>query len=328
MEKDKEILDSLKMVLDIEIQGLENLKGMMNHDFIELVKICHKCEGKLILSGMGKSGHIAKKISSTLSSLGTPSLFLHPAEAAHGDLGMVEEKDVLIMISNSGETEELIQLLNSLKIINCRLLSVVCKKNSTLGRHSDLSIVVPIEKEACMNNLAPTTSTTVVMALGDALAVTLSALKDFKKENFALFHPRGMLGKRLLLKAVELNKMELRDIAIGNAATVESALWSITKNHLGAIAVIDEDGKLEGMLTDGDIRRNINRSTDVFDCPISKIMTKEPVTITDDALATDALAIMKRNRISVLPIVCKEGTLMGMISMHDIMDVGIIENDN
>lgn len=322
--KENKILDSSKRVLEIEAKGITALAENLDGRFEELVELCLACSGKVVLTGMGKSGHVAKKISATLSSLGTPSFFLHPAEAAHGDLGMIQHDDIIIMLSNSGETDELIQLLNTIRIIGCKLIGVFCRKNSTLEKYCDLTIVIPIEREACIHNLAPTTSSTVTMALGDALAVVLSELKGFRANDFALFHPRGTLGKRLLITAIALNSLSISEIAVSEKDSIESVLWVITKNHAGAVAVVNEELELKGFISDGDIRRLIERRQDIFQISATEIMTRDPVSVQENMLAIDVFHLMQEKKISVVPIVSVQGKLTGMISMHDIVEAGIV----
>lgn len=322
--EDQKILDSMRDVLSIEIQGLKLLKQYLDEKFIQLVKICKSCEGKIILTGMGKSGHVAKKISATMASLGSPSFYLHPAEAAHGDLGMIQREDVIIMISKSGETVELLQLMNSVKIIGCNLVGIFCRKESTLSKYCNFTVIIPIEKEACANNLAPTTSTTVAMALGDALAVTLSKIKKFGEMEFALFHPEGALGKRLLITAGILNRVDVVEISVKEENSIESVLWVITKNHFGAAVVIDDNKRIVGLVTDGDIRREMEKNGNALKKKVKEIMTIRPSYVSMSMLAIDVFQIMRKKKISVVPIVDENHSLCGMISIHDIIGAGII----
>lgn len=319
-----EILSTIERVLFEEASAIDYLAKHLNEDYIKLVNICESCSGKIILTGMGKSGHVAKKISATMASLGMASFFLHPAEAAHGDLGMVQYNDVVIMISKSGETDELIQLLPSLKIIGCKLIGIFCKEKSTLAKNCDLSFVLPLEKEACINNLAPTTSTTLTMAVGDAIAVAVSQKKGFGKNQFALFHPRGTLGKQLLLSVEDIANNDKKLISIGKFEEIKKVLWIITKNRLGAVAVVDENNKLIGLVSDGDIRRAIERFNDIWNVKASDIMTVNPISVKNDTLIVDAFKIMQDKKISVLPIIDKNGELVDIVSFHDIIESGIV----
>lgn len=318
-----ECLKVMEAVLRQEAESINALADSLDEKYVRLIEMCKACEGKLIFTGMGKSGHVAKKISATMSSLGTPSLYLHPGEAAHGDLGMVEARDLVIMISKSGETGELAQLINSFKIIGCRLVGIFCKKDSLLEQYCDLTIVIPIEREACVNNLAPTTSTTVTMALGDALAVQLSELKNFTRTDFALYHPQGTLGKQLLMTVDMFPLEEMDEIAVPGSESIRQALWKITKNRLGAAAVVDPDFNLIGLISDGDIRRGLEKKDNVLEMNVKELMTASPVNVHNNVLVADALRIMQGKKISVLPITDAKGKLINMISFHDVVKTGI-----
>lgn len=316
-------IDLMRNVLRQEADALGALANSIDDDYERLVEICLNCDGKIILVGMGKSGHVAKKISATLASLGTPSFFLHPAEAAHGDLGMVEPRDLVVMISRSGETGELLQLINSFKIIGCKTVGVFCKKQSLLEQYCDFSVVIPMEREACANNLAPTTSTTLTMALGDALAVQLSEIKHFSKTDFALYHPQGTLGKQLLMTVDLFPKSDLTEIKVLSSDSIRQALWMITRNRLGAVAVTDEQNILIGLISDGDIRRELERNGELMDLMIDEIMTKSPISVQKTALVVDVLHMMQNKKISVMPITDEDGRLINMISFHDVVKTGI-----
>lgn len=318
-----EIQSGIKRVLEIEKEGIARLINSVGNNAVELVQICKKCCGKVVFTGIGKSGHVAKKISTTMASLGTPSFFLHPAEAAHGDLGMLQSKDIVVMISNSGETDELIQLIPNIKILGCKLVGVFCKEESTLSKYCDLTVVLPIEKEACINNLAPTTSTTVTLAFGDAIAVTLSEMNHFSEKDFALFHPKGTLGKKLLVTVENLCSMHMSDVSVLESQNVEEILFTITKNRLGAVAVVGKDNRLQGLISDGDVRRLIEKKGDFFSLKACEVMTKNVITVKTDALAIDTFYLMQEKKISVIPIVSKENLLIGMLSLHDIISAGI-----
>ena len=317
------VLKTMAYVLRQEADGIEKVICKLDEKYEKLIEICMKCNGKTILTGMGKSGHVAKKISATLASLGTSSFYLHPAEAAHGDMGMVQKNDVVIMISKSGETVELLQLIHSFKIIGCKMVGLFCRENSSLGNCCDLSIVIPIEREACINNLAPTTSTTVTMALGDALAVTLSKMKGFNEREFALYHPQGTLGKQLLTTAGSLIRHGLKEISVERDTSVKEILWVITKNYFGASAVVESDGTLTGLVTDGDIRRGLEKNDGLLQCMVSEIMTSHPVSVQDSMLAVDVFHLMREKRLSVVPVVDVNNKLLGIISIHDIVEHGI-----
>lgn len=323
-EEQINILNSIKMVLQMEAQAIMDVETSLDENNVALIELCQSCKGKLVLTGMGKSGHVAKKISTTLASLGTPSFFLHPAEAAHGDLGMVSKSDVLIMFSKSGQTDELLRIIPSLKVIGCPVVGVFCRKDSILERYCDLTIVLPVEKEACANNLAPTSSTTVTMAWGDALAITLSKLLHFEPKNFALYHPLGSLGKRLLTTAEMLMRQNSDNISVHIDAPIEKVLWMITSNHMGAVAVIDNDGRLVGLITDGDIRRALDHNADILKRSAVEVMTEHPIVIRKTMMAVDMINLMKEKRISIVPVIEEDGHLAGMITMHDALESGII----
>lgn len=324
MHNADEILEIAREVLDIEINNLQSMRDTLNGEFVRLVHICMNCVGKVIITGMGKSGHVGRKISATLASLGTPSFFLHPAEAAHGDLGMVQKEDVVIMISNSGETDELIQLLPSFHKIGCRLVGLLCHENSTIGKYCECEFVIHVAREACSNNLAPTSSTTSVLACGDALAVTISRLKSFKKQDFALLHPKGILGRRLLTTAKDLGHLSYEDVVVNEMTPIKEVLFTITKNHLGAVAVSDEEGRLKGVITDGDIRRRLDDNYSVFNYIARDIMTCNPITVAEDMLAVDVFNIMQKKKVSVVPLIDGNKYVKGMISLHDIIGAGIV----
>lgn len=319
-----EIIESMREVLKIEAEGILSMAEVMGENYVETIRMLQRCTGKIVLTGMGKSGHVAKKISATMSSLGISSVFLHPAEAAHGDLGVVQTQDIVIMLSKSGETEELIQLMPSLRVIGSRMIGIFCKHNSTLEKYCDKTLIIKVDREACANNLAPTTSTTMMMALGDALAVTISKMNSFSSEEFALFHPKGTLGKQLLTTAETLINQRLESVAVRGEVSVESILWTITENHLGAVAIVNEEGKLEGIVSDGDIRRGLKSRENLLQTSAREIMTKEPVYVKKSMLAMEVFYLMQRKKISVVPVVDDSLMVLGMISMHDIIQTGIV----
>ena len=310
-------------VLEKEADAIHKLSLDLNDTHKKIVEMCSDCQGKVVLCGMGKSGHVARKISATLASLGTPSLYLHPGEAAHGDLGMVESKDLVMMISKSGETEEIIQLITSLKAIGCKLVGVFCREGSRLQQYCDETVILPVEEEACIHNLAPTTSTTLTMAFGDALAVALAARKGFGKNDFALFHPRGSLGKQLLLTVDDLAYNDIKEISVKYDESIKNVLLCITNNRLGAAAVIEKDNKLAGLISDGDIRRALKKDESFFAKKASDIMKNKPLVAGTGTLAVEAFKLMSKKKVSVLPIVDEKEHLVGMVSFHDIVASGI-----
>lgn len=322
---DIEIITEARKVFEIEVASLQKIQKELDESFVVLVKEILACTGRVILTGMGKSGHIGRKIAATMSSLGIPAYFLHPAEGAHGDLGVITKDDIVLAISNSGETDEIIQLLPSIKKIQAKLVSITCKPNSTLERHADLSIHLQIIREACPHNLAPTTSTTATLVFGDALAVVLSRMISFRPENFAVFHPKGSLGKRLLTKVSDLMFQGEENPLICQDEAVKKAIIIISEKGLGAISVIDDAGKLVGIVTDGDLRRTIEKYDGLPDLKVRDIMTKNPIVIGPEALAVEAIKPMEDKEIMVLPVVNDEKAPVGMIRLHDIIKAGIVE---
>ncbi len=311
-------IEEARRVLDIEAESILNLKNSLNEDFIKVIRLLLECRGRVILSGVGKSGLVARKIASTFSSLGTSAFFVHAVEALHGDLGMITEDDILIAISNSGETEEVLNLIPSVRRIGAVLIALTGNKSSTLAEHADLTLLVNVKEEACHHGLAPTASTTTIMALGDAIAITLSELKDFTTEDFAVFHPGGSLGRRLLTKISDI--IELRDInpVVDINTSVKQALFTMTKSRMGSTSIVDDEGILVGIITDGDIRRLLEKSVDFLDKPVSAVMTRDPYTISPDRLATEALKLMEDKEINDLPVV-KDKKPVGMINLQDLI---------
>lgn len=321
------ILEQAREVLHEEASAIEALIPELNQSFVDAVGMMLHSKGRVVVTGMGKSGHIARKVSATLASTGTPSLWLHPAEGIHGDLGMVTMDDIVLAFSNSGETTEIINLLPSLRRIGAKIISVVGNHNSTLAKNSDIVLDVAVEREACPLGLAPTTSTTVALALGDALAVVLLTSRHFTAEDFAVFHPGGALGRRLLLTVENIMHGKLDNPIVTADSTVQDALFTMTEKGLGATSVIDGRGKLIGLVTDGDIRRGLKTGTPFLEWPVEAMMTKNPRTITKDKLAGEALHIMEKNQphpITVLPVVDNEGKSVGMIHVTDLLRRGII----
>lgn len=320
------IIDEAKNVFEIEIDTLNKIKTNIGQEFILLVNMIENCDGRVIITGMGKSGHIGNKISATLSSLGTPSFFMHPSEAGHGDLGMLTDKDILIAISNSGETEEVIQLIPSIRKIGTKLISVTCKEYSTLGSFADLNIYLKIEKEACFLEIAPTSSTTATLVFGDALAVVLSQKHGFTKEKFGLYHPKGSLGKKLLLQVSDIMHMgdDIPKIKINTS--IKNALVEMTYKSFGLVNVIDDKEKLVGIITAGDIVRRIETTPGFLNENVSTIMNCMPSTVYDDELAVQAVGVINSSdkKIVVLPVINRELKCVGVISVNDLMKAGIM----
>jgi len=309
--------------LDIEAHSLLKASQKIGDEFDKAVDIILNCKGKLVVSGVGKSGLIGAKMAATFASTGTPSFFLHPTEALHGDLGMIGKDDVVIAISYSGESEELGSILPHIKRFGTPLIGMTKDANSTLGRYSDLVIKVEIEKEACPLNIAPTSSTTLTLALGDALAVCLMRARDFKKSDFASFHPGGALGKQLFVKVKNLMQNENLPI-ISQDARMKDAIVAISEGRLGTVLITDENSKLTALLSDGDVRRALLSDDFSLDDTVMKYATLEPMSVDDeDMLASDALVLIEAKKIQLLVITDKEKNIRGVLHIHTLIEKGI-----
>ncbi len=316
------ILEEGKKLFDTEIQAMEIVKNALDDNFVKIVELIVNCKGKVVITGMGKPGHIGTKIAATMASLGTPSFFLHPAEAQHGDLGMLREEDIVIAISFSGESEEVTRLIPSLKLIGSKLVGISGNEKSTLIKHSDYHFVFPPIKEACALNLAPTSSTTVALAFGDALAVCASRIYGFNEQNFALFHPAGSLGKKLVTKVSDIMKKGDKNAVVPKGTSLKDAIVVMSEKALGIISIVDDD-KLVGVFTDGDLRRALSKGIDVYNISIDDLMIKNPKVISSDILAVEALKLMNEKNISALPVV-DDGQLVGTVRINDITGIGIV----
>jgi len=315
------MLKRAKDVLAIEAQAINLLSRRLNRHFVTAVELISKSSGRVIICGMGKSGIVARKIAATLSSTGTPSIFLHSAEAVHGDSGQVTSKDIVIIISQSGETEETVRLLPLIKKIGSKIIVMTGNSKSTLARHGDLVLDVNVKSEGCPLGLAPMASTTVTMALGDALAACLIDRKKFKKEDFALYHPGGSLGRRLLLKVEDIMRSESSFAKVSATIKVKDVLWAITKARCGSACVVNPKNKLLGIFTDGDLRRHLESDPSVLTRKVSEVMTKNPTTIQMDKLAFE---ILKNKKIDELPVVDKAGCVVGLLDVQDLLKAGLI----
>ncbi|MCR5092910.1 MAG: KpsF/GutQ family sugar-phosphate isomerase [Lachnospiraceae bacterium] len=316
-------LNEAKRVFDIEIEALKKTRESLDDTFLSILDTITTCEGKVIVTGMGKPGHIATKIAATFSSLGTPSFCLHPAEAMHGDLGMISEKDVVVAISYSGESDEIIRILPSIKMIGARIIALTGNSNSTLAKSADIVQVFPEFSEACYLGLAPTSSTTVELVYGDALAVVASAVYGFKDADFGRFHPAGSIGKKLVLKVSDLMATGEKNSLIRDNGSIKDAIVELSKKGLGIVSIINEEKELQGIITDGDLRRLLENEVNVYSLNVEETMTKNPITISSDKLAVEAMNIMKKRNVSCLPIV-DDGILVGTIRLQDIIGVGIV----
>ena len=322
---DKElIVKNGKQTFEIEIDAMKKAMNSLGDSFAEAVQIILGCKGRVVVIGMGKSGLIGKKIAATLASTGTPAFFMHPAEGMHGDLGMLVKGDVIIGISNSGETEEMKVLLPLIKRLGSKLIAIVGKKDSTLGRESDCILDASIEKEACPLNLAPTASTTVALALGDALAVALVECRGFKAEDFAMFHPSGSLGKRLLTTVSDLMHVGNEVPIIYETDTVEKAVQEINEKRFGCTAIINDKQELTGIITDGDLRRSLAKYNTINNLTAKDIMTYNPKMIKKHELAAKALHIMEEYKISSLFIIDDNKNPEGILHFQDLLKYGLV----
>lgn len=321
---DAHILHLARQVLEIEADAVSALIGRVGEQFVRACRLCLACEGRLIVIGMGKSGHIARKIAATLASTGSPAFFVHPAEAQHGDLGMVTSSDVLIMLSNSGETAEILGLLPLFKRMGVPTIVMTGKPASTIAKHSDAVLDVSVAAEACPLNLAPTASTTATLAMGDALAVTLLEARGFTSEDFARTHPAGTLGRRLLLRVGDIMHTGEAIPRVRLGTTLRDALLVVTEKGLGLTTVLDADGTLVGVFTDGDLRRALDKRVDPHATAIEDVMTASPKHITEDMLASEAVLLMQRHRITALLVNDGTGQLVGVLSIHDLMRAGVV----
>lgn len=308
--------------LDIEIDTLQNLRESINEDFAQATKTIYQSTGRVVVTGIGKSAIVAQKIVATMNSTGTPALFMHAADAIHGDLGMIRPDDVVICISKSGDTPEIKVLVPILKNFGNPLVAIVANKNSYLGNAADYILHTPIGKEADPNNLAPTSSTTAQMVIGDALAMALLALRGFTSQDFAQFHPGGALGKQLYLKVADLYTQHQKPTVYPDTS-LQDTILEMTSKRLGAVAVINEAQELQGIITDGDLRRMLGKSIAIHQLSAKDIMSKQPYTVAKDELAVKALELMRQKSISQL-IVAQDNLYLGMIHLHDMLREGIV----
>jgi len=319
-----EIIESVKNTLKIEADSIYDVYKRVGKEYEIAVELMLNCTGKVVVTGMGKSGQVGKKIAATLSSTGTPAVFLHPAEGVHGDLGIIRFDDVVVAISNSGETDEIIALLPVLRRFGVKIISIVGRMKSTLAERSDCVIDASVEKEACPLNLAPTASTTVALAIGDALAVALLERRGFKAEDFAMYHPSGSLGKRLLTRVEDLyHKGELVPV-VEKGTKVADAVYIISSKGFGCAAIVDKNNVVTGIVTDGDLRRGMQKYNDVFERKVEEIGSDSPKLITKDELAAKALKIMEENSITSLLIVDENKKIEGIIHLHDLLKAKIV----
>ena len=321
------MLEHAQDVLRMEAEAILELVPRIDENFAAAVNLILECEGRTVITGMGKSGLIGRKMAATLASTGTPSFYLHPAEGIHGDLGMVTAADVVIALSNSGETGEVLNILPSLRRIGAKIIAMVGNANSTLGKNADVILDVGVSKEACPLGLAHTSSTTAALAYGDALALALLKKHNFTASQFAIFHPGGSLGRKLLLTVGNIMHKGDENPTVLADTTVQDALFVITDKGLGAVSVVDENGIMQGVLTDGDIRRGLSKGVDFLQRPVRELMTANPKTITQDKLAAQALHLMESNKpkpITVLPVLDENRKVIGLLHMTDLVRQGVV----
>jgi len=311
-------------VIDTELSSIEALKPRINDDFASACELMLNCQGRVVVTGMGKSGHIGNKIAATLASTGTPAFFVHPGEASHGDLGMITEKDVVLALSNSGETSEILTIVPIIKRLGVPLISMTGKAQSTLAKEANFNIDVAVEKEACPLGLAPTSSTTVALVMGDALAVALLETRGFTEEDFALSHPGGSLGRRLLLHVSDIMHTNEQIPAVADDASLSDALLEMTRKNLGMTAIVDKENKVLGIYTDGDLRRTLDKNIDIHKASIKEVMTTGCKTARSNMLAAEVLKLMEDHKINSILVIDENNTLTGALNMHDLLRAGVV----
>ena len=317
-------IKSASQVIDIELKAVQNLHNSLDQEFEQACAMMLSCKGRVIVTGMGKSGHIANKIAATLASTGTPSFYVHPGEASHGDLGMFQKTDVVLALSNSGETAEVLTLLPVLKRIGCNIIAMTGNKDSSLSKNSDIHLNARVEQEACSLGLAPTASTTASLVLGDALAVTLLEARGFTADDFALSHPGGSLGRKLLLTNNDIMHKGERLPLVKDTVTLKEAIIEISAKGLGMTGIVNADNTLTGVFTDGDLRRLLDKGNDIFTLPVTQIMTENFVHSKEKTLAAETLKLMEDKKISGLFIVDQDLKPVGALNMHDLLKAGVI----
>jgi arabinose-5-phosphate isomerase len=320
----KEVLSLAKRVIEIEAQAVESLRESITGDFFVAVELLANCEGRVVVSGIGKSGHVGRKIAATFASTGTAAFFVHPAEAAHGDLGMVCREDVVIMLSYSGETNELLTIVPAIKRDGAKLIAMTGNPSSSLAKYADVHLNVHVSQEACPLNLAPTASTTATLVMGDALAVAVLSCKGFTEEDFARSHPAGALGRRLLLHVADVMRIGTAVPMIQRDAVWADALVEMTSKGMGMTAVVDEQSKLLGIFTDGDLRRVLENQQDVKELKIVDLMQKKPYTVKASQLAHEAAALMEQKRVNQLLVVNDDQQVVGALNMHDLLTAKVL----
>lgn len=318
------IIEEARNVFDKEIKALAQTRQAIDHDFEVILDLILNCEGKVVITGMGKPGHIGTKIAATFASLGTPSFFMHPGEAMHGDLGMVEKKDVVLLLSYSGESTEVTELMPVLHEIGCTTIAITGKGKSTLARECQYCFCFPEFEEACYMHLAPTSSTTALLVLGDALAVVASRMRNYTKEDFGLHHPAGALGKKLLVKVKDLMHSGEENAVILEDSSLRNAIVEMSSKGLSMVTIVDENNQLKGIITDGDLRRMLERGVDVYHEAVVNVMTKTPKWIDYREMAVNALQKMSDMKITCMPVLDEKRAVIGTVLMQDIFKAGIV----
>lgn len=313
-----------RKVLQIEANAVKSLIPRITRNFVKVVDLILSSPGRVVITGMGKPGIIGRKISATLSSTGTASLFLHPAEAIHGDLGRVKYDDVIIALSNSGETDEIVKLIPIIKKIGASLIGIIGRKNSTLAKMSDITLNVSVEKEACPLGLAPTASTTAMLAMGDALSIALLKAKGFRVEDFAFYHPGGTLGKKLWLKVEDVMRSDTAFTLARQDMPLKRVLYAITRARAGSATIVDKKGRLIGIFTDGDLRRHLEKGPAIIAKQVKDLMTKNPAVIKKGRMAVEALSILRKKNIDEIPVVDKNYKPVGLVDIQDLLKAGLI----
>lgn len=324
MNNELDFLASARRTIELERDAVNDLLTYLDPDFEKACKLALECKGRVIVTGMGKSGHIGNKIAATLASTGTPSFFVHPGEASHGDLGMITRADVVIALSNSGETSEVLSILPLIKRMKAPLISITGNPDSTLSRCADANLNVTISQEACPLGLAPTSSTTATLVIGDALAIALLEARGFSAEDFAFSHPGGSLGRRLLLKVSDIMHSGNDIPMVSDSTMLREALMEVTHKRLGMTTVVNDLGILQGIFTDGDLRRTLDHDVDMKSTRITEVMTTQCTTVTSEILAAEALQIMQDKQINALIVLDKERRPVGALNMHDMLKAGVI----
>ncbi len=319
-----DFLASARRTIQLETEAVRDIERHLDEHFLRACTLMLNCTGRVIVTGMGKSGHIGNKIAATLASTGTPSFFVHPGEASHGDLGMITAQDVVLALSNSGETAEVVTILPLIKRMNAPLISITANSHSTLAQASAAHLYIGVEQEACPLNLAPTSSTTAQLVMGDALAIALLEARGFSAEDFAFSHPGGSLGRRLLLKAETIMHSGDDVPVVASGTALREALLEVTRKRLGMTAVVAEQGQLLGIFTDGDLRRALDQNMDLQNTPIDEVMTTHCTTIKPDILAAECLQIMDSRKINALIVTDEQNRPIGALNMHDLLKAGVI----